>query len=134
VIVVDSSAWIEWLRSTGSAVHRTLGSLVLDGAPLYLSEVVAMELLAGARDDAEEDRLRRGPLGLPLLPLAGVADFEAAAGLYRTCRGAGETVRSLIDCLVAVPTIAAGAELLHADEDFEILARHTPLRLFPLVE
>jgi hypothetical protein len=78
--------------------------------------------------------LRRGPLGLPLLPLAGVADFEAAAGLYRTCRRAGETVRSLTDCLVAVPTIAAGAELLHADEDFEILARHTSLRVFPLVQ
>jgi predicted nucleic acid-binding protein len=134
VIVVDSSAWIEWLRRTGSSVHRTLGRLVLEGEPLHLTEIVAMELLAGARDEAEEDRLREGPLALPLLPLTGVADFEAAAGLYRACRRAGETVRALTDCLVAVPTIAAGAQLLHADADFEILARHTPLRLFPLPE
>ncbi len=134
MIVVDSSAWIEWLRRTGSSVHRALGQLVLEGEPLHLTEIVAMELLAGARDEAEEDRLRAGPLALPVLTLAGVADFEAAAGLYRACRRAGETVRALTDCLVAVSTIAAGAQLLHADADFEILARHTPLRLFPLPE
>jgi predicted nucleic acid-binding protein len=129
VIVVDTSAWIEWLRRTGSSVNRTLGHLVLDGASLYLTEIVAMELLAGARTEAEQRRLRAGPLGLPVLPLAGLADFETAAELYRACRRGGETVRRLTDCLVAVPTIAAGAELLHADADFEILARHTPLRI-----
>ena len=129
MIVVDTSAWIELLRKTESAVHRTLMQLVLEGRSLYLTEVVAMELLAGARDAAGQDRLRSGPLALPVLTLAGVADFEAAAELYRRCRRAGETVRKLTDCLVAVPTIAAEAELLHADADFEILARHTPLRV-----
>lgn len=132
MIVVDTSAWIEWLRSTGSSVHRALGRLVLEGESLYLTEVVAMELLAGARDDADEDRLRAGPLGLPIITLAGVTDFEAAADLYRRCRRAGETIRGLTDCLVAVPTIAAEAQLLHADGDFDKLARHSPLRLFPL--
>ena len=132
MIVVDTSAWIEWLRKTESPAHRAVGRLVLAGEPLYLTEVVAMELLAGARDEAEETRLREGPLELPMLTLAGLEDYEAAAGLYRVCRRAGETVRRLTDCLVAVPTIAAGAELLHADADFEILARHTPLRIHAL--
>jgi predicted nucleic acid-binding protein len=67
-----------------------------------------------------------------MLPLSGLRDFEHAAALYRSCRTAGETVRKLSDCLVAVPTIRAGATLLHADRDFDVLARHTPLRLEPL--
>ena len=76
--------------------------------------------------------LRARLAALPMLALAGLADFEAAAGLYRACRRAGETVRVLADCLVAVSVIRAGATLLAVDRDFEVLARHTPLRLEPI--
>jgi predicted nucleic acid-binding protein len=38
-------------------------------------------------------------------------------------------VRRLIDCLIAATAIAADVPVLHADEDFDVLARHTPLRL-----
>jgi len=41
--------------------------------------------------------------------------------------------RETPDCLVAVPAIEAGATVLAADRDFEILARHTPLRLEPIL-
>ena len=40
----------------------------------------------------------------------------------------GETVRSLIDCLIAVVAMRHGAALLHRDHDFDVLARHTPLQ------
>lgn len=132
MIVVDSSAWIEFLRATGSRVDRTLTRLLLDGAELAVTEVVWLELLSGARTEQEERELRAGPLARPLLVLEGLRGYETAAELYRTCRRAGETVRRLTDCLVAVPTIAAGAELLHADAEFEILARHSPLRIYRL--
>lgn len=89
-----------------------------------------MELLAGAaRPAAVLEQLR----GYTLLPLRGLADFEHAAALYRVCRAAGDTIRELTDCLVAVPAIRAGASVLHADRDFDILARHTPLRVMPLL-
>lgn len=91
-----------------------------------------MELLAGARSTKDEEAVRR-TLALPVLPLQGVADFELAAELFRACRTAGEAIRETIDCLVAVPVIRADATLLQADRDFETLARHTPLRLEPLV-
>ncbi|MGH3058233.1 MAG: type II toxin-antitoxin system VapC family toxin [Gaiellaceae bacterium] len=132
MIVVDSSAWIEFLRATGSRVDRMLTQLLHDGAQLAVTEIVWLELLAGARTEQAERELRAGPLARPLLLLDGLRGYETAAELYRACRRAGETVHKLSDCLVAVPTIAAGAELLHADADFEILARHTPLRLLPL--
>jgi hypothetical protein len=43
-------------------------------------------------------------------------------------------VRGLADCLIAVPAINAGAPILHADRDFDAIARHTPLQVVALDE
>lgn len=129
LIVVDSSAWIEHLRRTGSPAHLAVRLLLHERRRIAVTELVVMELLAGARRPAET---AAGLRGYTMLPLRGLADFEHAAALYRTCRAAGETIRELADCLVAVPAIRAGASVLHADRDFDILARHTPLRVEPL--
>jgi predicted nucleic acid-binding protein len=88
-----------------------------------------MEILAGARSDFERTRLRRLLLALPVLPLRGLRDFEEAASIYRTCRAAGETMRTLAACLIAVPAMRAGAEILHNDADFDVIARHTALKI-----
>jgi predicted nucleic acid-binding protein len=133
MILVDSSAWIELLRGTGHAVHRTLKHHLDTGTPLATTEVVVMELVAGARTDRDRDRLRQRLLALPLLRLRGMPDFERAAELYRRCRGRGETVRKLIDCLIAAVAIRERATVLHNDRDFEVLTRHTRLRAEPAV-
>jgi predicted nucleic acid-binding protein len=129
VILADTSAWVEFLRATGSPVHRRLRKLIADEGDLATTEVVVMELLAGAADAEGVMRLRRFLGRLELLPVEGLADYEAAAELYRRCRAGGETVRKLTDCLVAVVALRHGAALLHRDQDFEVLARHTPLRV-----
>ncbi|HKI93574.1 MAG TPA: PIN domain nuclease [Gaiellaceae bacterium] len=131
MIVVDTSAWVEFLRGTGSAVDAHLRALLRADAPVAMTELVAAELIAGA-SDAELPTVRRFVDLLPVLPLNGLEDFETAAQLYRTCRRAGEAIRQLADCLIAVPAIKADATLLHADRDFETLARHTTLRLEPV--
>ncbi|HET6748317.1 MAG TPA: PIN domain nuclease [Actinomycetes bacterium] len=126
--LADTSAWVEYLRATGSPAHLRLRRLIADGDDLVTTEVVVMELLAGASND-ELARLGRLLGRFELLPVQGLADFEAAAGLYRRCRRAGETVRKLTDCLIAVVAMRAGAALLHRDQDFEAIARHAPLRV-----
>jgi predicted nucleic acid-binding protein len=133
MILVDTSAWVELLRATGSPVHRRLRELLTqDETPLATTEAIVMEVLAGARDDAHVHRLRSVVLSHALLPVDGLVDFEDAATLYRRCRAGGGTVRSLVDCLIATVAIKAGAELLHADRDYETIARHTPLRIASL--
>jgi hypothetical protein len=87
-----------------------------------------MEVLAGARDERHLDQLRRLLARASLVPTEPV-DYEDAAALYRACRRGGETVRKLIDCLVAASAIRTGVSVLHADTDFERLARHTSLRI-----
>jgi predicted nucleic acid-binding protein len=74
-------------------------------------------------------QLRRLLGRFDVLPVDGLADYEAAAELYRRCRSGGEVVRNLTDCLIAAVAVRHGATLLHRDHDFEVVARHTPLRV-----
>jgi predicted nucleic acid-binding protein len=89
-----------------------------------------MEVLAGARSEAHLAQLR-GLLARasyePILP----EDYDQAAALNRTCRLGGETVRKLIDCLIGAVAIRLSVQVLHADSDFAVLARHTPLQCHP---
>lgn len=129
MILVDTSAWIEFLRATGSPTHLRLRDLLQRDEALATTEAVIMEVLAGARDPAHLDRLRRVVLGrCQVLSGHGLADYEEAATIYRHCRGQGTTVRRLTDCLIAAVAIRAGVPLLHADQDFDRIARHCRLQ------
>lgn len=52
--------------------------------------------------------------------------------LYRACRRGGETIPKMNDCLIAAVAIRNDASVLHRDADFDVLARHTPLRIEPV--
>jgi predicted nucleic acid-binding protein len=124
VTLVDTSAWVEFLRDTGSPTCSAVDLLL--ASELAICDVVTMEVLAGARNEAHLAALRGLLARATLLPVE-AADYEEAAALYRTCRRNGETVRKLIDCLIAAVAIRADHPLLHNDSDFEVLSRHTPL-------
>ena len=129
MILVDTSAWIEFLRNTGSTVCNLVDEALAH--EIAVCDVVRMEVLAGARDESHLLALRRllaRAVALPTLP----ADYEDAAALYRRCRRQGETVRRLVDCLIAASAIRAGAPILHNDSDFDVLARHTELQVYPV--
>ena len=66
--------------------------------------------------------------GRPFSP-TGAMHYDDAAALYRLCRREGETVRKLIDCLIGAVAIRANAPILHNDADFDVLARHTDLKI-----
>jgi hypothetical protein len=128
VILVDSSAWIEFLRDTGSPTCDEVDRL-LDGE-IAVTEPVVMEILAGARDDSHLHKLR-GLLGRARMVHCLPGDFDTAAALYRRCRRQGNTVRRLVDCLIAAVAVREGLPVLHADADFEALARWTDLTTHP---
>ena len=124
MIIVDTSAWIEFLRDTGSGVCNTVDDLL--GADIAICDAISMEVLAGARNEQHLAQLR-GLLARATLVSIIAEDYDQAAALYRTCRRSGETIRKLIDCLIAAVAVRSSALVLHADGDFEALARHTPL-------
>ena len=128
MILVDTSAWIEFLRDTGSEVCVAVDRLL--DSDLAICDAVSMEVLAGARSERHLNQLRGLLARTTVLPTT-PADYDAAASMYRSCRARGETVRKLIDCLIGAVAIRTGVEVLHADVDFSALARHTELQLHP---
>ena len=124
MIVIDTSAWIEFLRDTGSEVCQTVDDLL--GADIAICDAISMEVLAGARNEQHLAQLRGLLARATLLPIV-AEDYDQAAALYRTCRRNGETVRKLIDCLIGAVAVRLGVPVLHADVDFSALARHTRL-------
>jgi predicted nucleic acid-binding protein len=124
VILIDTSAWVEFLRDTASPVCEQVDDLLAEG--FVVCEPVRMEVLAGAPDERHLNDLRR-VLARGTLITTEPTDYEEAASLYRVCRRNGETVRKMIDCLIASIAIRSRTPLLHADGDFDVLSRHTPL-------
>lgn len=126
MILIDTSAWIEFLRGTGSPACDAVDELL--GSPIAIADPVLMEVLAGARDDRHL-RALRALLARAELLHCDATDYEGAALLYRRCRRRGETVRRLIDCLIAAVAIRHGTAVLHSDADYDVLARHTSLAI-----
>jgi predicted nucleic acid-binding protein len=127
VILVDSSAWIEFQRATGTPSHQRLSAAIESGERLATTGIVMLEVLAGARDERQSDDLRRLLARCEFLALEEPSDHEAAAQLYRACRRGGRTVRRLPDCLIATVAMRVGAEILHQDADFDAIALNAPL-------
>lgn len=129
MIVVDTSAWVEFLRATGSSTDQALTAAIRSGEGLGVLDVVRLELLAGGGSEERTHDLRR--LLARFTPLAGAspADHEQAATLYRAARRTGQTVRSLFDCLIAAAALRLGVALLAQDRDFAVLAEVSDLQL-----
>jgi predicted nucleic acid-binding protein len=126
--LVDTSAWIEFLRKTESPVDLLLDRMVRSGERLVTTEPVMMELLAGAREPIEE-RVARGILDACRLEKVRSRDWEIAAAIYAGARQRGTMLREQIDCLIAAVAIRASIPVLTADSDFELIAEHAPLQL-----
>lgn len=122
MILVDTSAWVEFLRDTGSPVCEMVAGR-LDGE-LATTDAIRMELLAGARNESHLADLR-GLLARATHLAIQASDYDTAALFYRQCRINGDTVRRVIDCLIGAVAARAGVSILHNDRDFELLARHT---------
>lgn len=122
MILVDTSAWVEYDRATGSSVDRRLTQLIAGDDQVAVTEPVIMEVLAGARSDDREADLRRLLLRFHLLRFDPVVDFDAAARVYRTCRRVGVTPRGMVDCMIASVAHRHRTKLLALDADLDRVA------------
>lgn len=128
MILVDTSAWIEYIRATGSSAAHEVRRLVSDDTvQIAMCEPIAMEILSGVTDEKTYARLERLVNGLPSLSVDNTVDFRSAAYIYRAARRMGETIRSINDCLIAAVAIRHGACIVHRDADFDVIARITSL-------
>ncbi len=123
--LIDTSVWIEVFRRPARLDLES----VVDLEEVVTCLPVLQEVLQGFRDDRGFRVAHDAMHALPIVeaPL-GLVVFEQAVDLYRLARRAGATVRSSVDCLIAVCAVRNGLTLLHHDRDFDQLAQVAPLR------
>lgn len=133
VYLVDSSAWIEYIRRTGSRADREVTNMVERVLPTAgVTEPVIMELLAGARDVRNFRRIERLTSAMPLCQVDPECDYPEAGALYKYLRDHGITIRSMTDCLIAATAWRREATIVHADRDFDAIASHYPVQVMSL--
>ena len=85
MLLIDTSAWIEYFRATGSPAAVEVRRLLTEHADrVVMCEPIAMEILAGAVDDEKHAMLEQLVNGLPSLAIDDAVDFRAAAAIYRS--------------------------------------------------
>jgi predicted nucleic acid-binding protein len=119
MILVDTSAWIEYLRDTGSPACHRVDQLISSETPMATCDTVVMELLAGSSGEREAATLLRLLDRCQFFPARPLFDSTGASDIYRACRRSGFTPRSVNDCLIAAVAVANGLEILHQDRDFD---------------
>lgn len=132
MILVDTSAWIGWLRGESTAAVAALERILADELPFGITGVIYQEILQGADSDASFHQLAEYFATQRFYaPDDARTTHAAAADLFRRCRAHGITVRSTIDCLIAQMAVEHGLLLLHDDRDFAHMQTVEPsLRFF----
>jgi predicted nucleic acid-binding protein len=127
VILVDSSVWIAHLRG-----RRTTATAKLEDAvtrePLLIGDLILLEILQGARDEAHAARIEQGLRQYVVVPLLDGDLAPRAARNYRKLRALGITIRKTADIIIGTFCIEHGHALLHDDRDFEAMEAHLGLR------
>lgn len=125
--LIDSSAWICFLRKAEPlSVFRRVDGL-LEAHTVLTLPVVRIEILQGARNEGEFIQLYARFSRLPSLPLDEPV-CEQAESLGFNLRRKGVSV-AVGDLLIAAAAITARVALVHADSDFDVIARHSALRV-----
>ena len=133
MIVIDSSVWIGLLRNSDSSSVRRLRDVV-DAADdqVLVGDLILLEVLQGARDEAHAARIERNLRRYPIVPMLDDAIAVRAARNYRVLRSHGVTVRKTIDMIIGTFCVAGGHALLHDDRDFEPMGVYLGLRIVPM--
>lgn len=117
--LVDSSAWVHFLRADGDEAMKTrIIGLLADGSAAWC-DMVRLELWNGARSDHDRRDLEDLETFVRLLPTDANV-WEKARQLARVGRRQGKTCPAT-DLLIAACSLGHGAELLHDDAHFKTI-------------
>jgi predicted nucleic acid-binding protein len=120
-VLVDTSVWVDFLNGFPSAERKALAALIASDHEICTCGVVVAEVFQGLRQ--EKGRARLGELfkELAFLEPTGIDLYFRAADVYRRLREKGHTVRSTIDCLIAVLAEESGSSVLARDRDLSTI-------------
>lgn len=135
-VLVDTSVWIDFFNDFSSRQARTLAELLADEHEIATCGVVLAEFFQGIHGAKGRRKLESYFLDMSYFTPTEPQSYLDAAQLFRSLRSRGETVRSTIDCLVAVLAAENDTYLLARDRDFDVILASglCPARPAPLVD
>ncbi len=126
MILVDSSAWIEYYRPKGLYPARRAVAEAIRNDQVASHGIVRVEIVAFARCEADRRKLSSDFAAFHGLgPLE--EDFDSAIRLGFQLRREGITVPTT-DLIIAASAIRADCTVYHLDGHFEQIAEHSELR------
>ena len=126
MLLMDTSLWVPIYADPSGAVARHVQSVV-GSEEVVFSQFVRAELLQGCRDECEWARALEYLDDQSYMEMS-LGGWTEAARIYFELRQRGLTVRSTLDCCIAVVALEHGLTLLHNDRDFETIATVRPLK------
>lgn len=121
--MVDTSVWADFFNDYPSPEQRALTDLFASSAEICTCGVVVAEVFQGLRRDEGRARLSELFRDLSFLETASIDLYFRSADLYRALRQRGKTIRSTIDCVIAVLAEEHGCSLLARDRDMTTILR-----------
>lgn len=128
MILVDSSAWIDYFRGTASPQSEKLDDL-LGSELLAIGDLILAEVLQGFSADRDFNKANSLLTSLSVVEICGEDIAIQAAQNFRALRVLGVTARKPIDTLIATRCIESGYALLHSDRDFDPFVMHLGLQV-----
>jgi predicted nucleic acid-binding protein len=129
VILVDSSVWIAQLKGRSTPGTAKLAEAAAQ-EPLLIGDLILLEVLQGARNEADAARIERALRQYTIVRLLGIDLASRAARNYRRLRDLGITVRKTADIIIGTFCIEYRHALLHDDRDFAPMQKHLGLKVF----
>ena len=121
MILVDTSSWIEALRSKGDTfVRERVRKLITDGNAAWC-DLVAVELWNGAQGSYEKKKLAELEEEITCLPTSDEV-WKIARKLAQECREAGKTVPAA-DLVILSCALFHGTGIEHCDSHFDLILR-----------
>ena len=130
-VLIDTSAWIDFLNDYPSRECETLASFIAGEEELYTCGVIVAEVFQGLRRDKSRDELECLFRDLLFIEPAGIDTYLRAAEVCRHLRRKGVTVRSTVDCLIAVLAEENSCHILARDRDLEAIVASGLLKVRP---
>lgn len=128
LVLVDSSAWIASLIGQPPGVSQEIGGVLIPAQRAAINEIIRLEVLTGAQDEAHFTDLQEQLFGIHLLPVTdGVWQLAERTRFMLRRKGLRTSVP---DILIASCAMVYGCELLHLDDHFDLIAKHAPLKIY----
>jgi predicted nucleic acid-binding protein len=128
MIIVDTSAWIEFFNNGAPAVAMKVDTN-LERNSVGVGDLIYCEVIQGIKSKNERDLVSSLLLALPRFDLVGFRIAEKAAENYRLLRSRGITIRKTIDVIIGTFCVENGFELIHNDRDFDAMASSIGLEI-----